>query len=59
MNVNRVYSNGTYVNNTNEAKEYKNTLDKDAFLNLLGTQLRYQNPLQPMEDKEFILRCTI
>lgn len=54
MNVNRVYSNGTYVNNTNEAKEYKNTLDKDAFLNLLVTQLRYQNPLQPMEDKEFI-----
>ena len=30
------------------------SLDKDAFLNLLVTQLRNQNPLQPMEDKEFI-----
>lgn len=29
-------------------------LDKDAFLNLLVTQLRNQNPLEPMEDKEFI-----
>lgn len=53
MNVSGVYSN-RYGTNTNEAKEYKNTLDKDAFLNLLVTQLRYQNPLQPMEDKEFI-----
>ncbi len=30
------------------------SLDKDAFLNLLVTQLRNQNPLEPMEDKEFI-----
>lgn len=38
-----------------QPKEFKpNTLDKDAFLNLLVTQLRNQNPLQPMEDKEFI-----
>ncbi|MCP4583188.1 MAG: flagellar hook assembly protein FlgD [candidate division Zixibacteria bacterium] len=31
-----------------------NDLGKDDFLNLLVTQLRYQNPLEPMQDTEFI-----
>lgn len=35
-------------------RQFKTNLDKDAFLNLLVVQLRNQNPLQPMEDKEFI-----
>lgn len=29
-------------------------LDKDAFLTLLVTQLKYQDPLNPMDDKEFV-----
>ncbi len=35
-------------------REFKSSLDKDSFLNLLVVQLKNQNPLQPMEDKEFI-----
>ncbi len=29
-------------------------LDKDAFLKILITQLQYQDPTQPMQDREFI-----
>ena len=31
-----------------------NTLGKDAFMRLLVTQLQHQDPLNPMDDKEFI-----
>ena len=29
-------------------------MDKDAFLQLMVTQLRFQNPLEPMQDQEFV-----
>ncbi|MTI57300.1 flagellar hook capping FlgD N-terminal domain-containing protein [Geosporobacter ferrireducens] len=39
---------------TNTNTGPKQELDKDAFLQLLVTQLRYQDPLNPMDDKEFV-----
>ncbi|NLM03871.1 MAG: flagellar hook capping protein [Clostridiales bacterium] len=41
-----------YDSNKNSKKT--NDLDKDAFLSLLVTQLQNQDPLNPMEDREFI-----
>lgn len=44
------------IDSTSKATGSRNTgqLGKDDFLNLLITQLRYQDPLKPMDDKEFI-----
>ncbi|MDR1363842.1 MAG: flagellar hook assembly protein FlgD [Spirochaetaceae bacterium] len=38
----------------NDGKTKSQGLDRDDFLKLLVTQLSYQNPAAPMEDKEFI-----
>ena len=47
---------GEIIAETSAVKGKRNTgeLSKDDFLNLLVTQLQYQDPLKPMEDKEFI-----
>lgn len=49
-------SNGQVVNKptTNETKTSNSSLDKDAFLQLLVTQMKYQDPLQPTSNTEYI-----
>ncbi|GLI19241.1 MULTISPECIES: flagellar hook capping FlgD N-terminal domain-containing protein [Tepidanaerobacter] len=49
--INTDYYNGA-VNKQQESKASQ--LDKDDFLKLLVTQLRYQNPLEPMNNNEYI-----
>lgn len=44
----------TYVPEYKQPKVYKTEMGKDEFLNLLVTQLKNQNPLEPMKDQEFI-----
>ena len=38
----------------NAGRKAGGSLGKDEFLNLLIAQLRYQDPLSPMDDKDFI-----
>ncbi len=40
--------------NTTTVENNNNNLGKDAFLELLVTQLKYQDPLSPMGNEEFI-----
>ncbi len=58
MEVNNDYQEYIYKfedqKNKKTEDKRKNDLDKDAFLRLLTTQLANQDPLNPMEDREFI-----
>lgn len=45
---------GSTKDNTSESTVGKGTLGKDAFLNLLVAQMKYQDPLNPSSDTEWI-----
>ncbi len=48
----------SYTTYSTTQRKASNTLDKDAFLLLLITQLKNQNPLEPMDNKDFIAQLT-
>jgi flagellar basal-body rod modification protein FlgD len=54
MTVDGINGNYTKYEGKDKPKEFNNNLDKDAFLKLLITQMKYQDPLQPTTDFEFI-----
>ncbi|HHY90639.1 MAG TPA: hypothetical protein GX503_03155, partial [Clostridiales bacterium] len=56
MSVSVTNSTGTSstVSQNRSTSTPNNQLDKNSFLKLLVAQLRYQDPLNPMNDQEFI-----
>ncbi len=61
MSVVAQVKNGQIVDNANKttstettAKEKSSTLDKQAFLQLLVAQMKYQDPLEPTDNTEYI-----
>lgn len=52
--TNTVRSSSTDYSSVQVERKDGNNLDKDAFFKLLITQLKYQDPLTPMDNTEFI-----
>ncbi len=54
MNLDTVNSVTWPLGTKDKASGIESVLDRDAFLQLLVTQLRYQNPINPLSNEEFI-----
>lgn len=44
----------SYTNLASKAEKNGSSLDKDAFLQLLVTQMKYQDPLEPTDNTEYV-----
>ena len=53
ISVEEIFNQST-ATDTSSLYEANDTMDKMAFLNMLVTQLKYQDPLNPLEDTEFV-----
>ena len=58
MNVSSSNSLSTQAMGATTPTEPQNALGKDAFLRILVTQMKNQNPLEPLKDTEFIGQMT-
>ncbi|MCR5526745.1 MAG: hypothetical protein K6F39_05115 [Lachnospiraceae bacterium] len=57
MSVSAIIKDGVTVNETSSQEttvEDSTALDKDAFLQLLVAQMKYQDPLEPMDNTEYV-----
>jgi len=52
--INTITQSAASSNQTTTSTSQSQTLGKNDFLNLLVTQLRYQDPTNPMDDTQFI-----
>lgn len=52
--VNAIGANSAYQTSNPSNSASQDTLGRDAFLNLLVTQLQHQDPTQPQADGEFL-----
>ena len=50
----QTYTAADYAAQQAQTKKDNTTLDKDAFLQLLVTQMRYQDPLDPQDNSEYV-----
>lgn len=53
-NIEKVDVWGTYEKYVSEQKSKTNALGQDAFLKILTAQLKYQDPMEPQKDADFI-----
>lgn len=54
MNINGLGVNNIGNSTSSDQKETNNGLGKDAFMKILIAELQNQDPLKPMDDKDFI-----
>jgi flagellar basal-body rod modification protein FlgD len=54
MNINSIESSSTMLNSGVNAAKASDDTGRNEFLQLLATQLQYQDPLNPLQNSEFV-----